>query len=60
MINKKLMNKVIFKGDCNYIEVHHNKTVNLDVDSATINVEENEPKSSAALMEEISFINGEE
>ena len=53
------MNKIIFKGDCNYIEVHHNKTVNLDVNSAAINVEENEPKSSAELMDQISFIYGD-
>ena len=56
------MNKIIFKDDCNYIEVHHNKTVNLDVNSTTINVldvnniTENEPKSSAELMDQISFI----
>lgn len=50
------MNKIIFKGDCNYIDIHHNKAVNLDINGTAVNAEIDSPDCSAELMDNISFI----
>jgi hypothetical protein len=56
MTNKNTMNKLIFKGDCEYIDIHHNKTVNLDVNNTVVKIENSSPNCSAELMDQISFI----